>query len=382
MGNTLKRGFIGHLKKVLFLIHDLGGGGAEKVLVNLVNHLDRNMFDITVVALFGHGVNEPDIASHIHFHSVFSRTIRGNSKIMKLFSPRLLHRLFIKNKYDIEVSYLEGPCARIISGCVSPDTKLVSWIHGEQHTKSKASGAFRSYSESRECYKRFDRIVCVSETVKEDFSSIYPEVRQLFVCYNTMNFDHIRKLMDEPVDSDLFHSNEFNLIAVGKIIPPKGFDRLAKIVKQLREDNLPVHLYALGTGDQQKQIEAYLRANGIQEAYTFLGYKINPYKYIARSDLFVCASWAEGFSTAALESLIVGTPVCTVEVSGMREMLGQNNEYGIVTKNDDEALYTAIKSLICNPEKILKYKKQSSVRGAMFQTEKTVQMAQSLLLTL
>ena len=88
---------------------------------------------------------------------------------------------------------------------------------------------------------------------------------------------------------------------------------------------------------------------GIADVVTLLGYQTNPYKYVAKCDLFVCASFAEGFSTAATEALIVGTPVCTVEVSGMKEMLGENNEWGVVTENDDEALYHGIKQLLDEP---------------------------------
>ena len=74
----------------------------------------------------------------------------------------------------------------------------------------------------------------------------------------------------------------------------------------------------------------------MESTVTLLGYQTNPYKYVAGCDLFVCSSYAEGFSTAATEALIVGTTVCTVEVSGMKEMLGENNEYGIVTENSEE----------------------------------------------
>lgn len=112
--------------KILFLIHDLGQGGAEKVLVNLVNNMDRSKFDITVMSLFGGGVNEQFLKADIHYQSVFQHTFRGNSHIMKLLSPKQLHRLFIKEKFDIEISYLEGPSVRIISGCQAKTTKLVS----------------------------------------------------------------------------------------------------------------------------------------------------------------------------------------------------------------------------------------------------------------
>ena len=115
---------------------------------------------------------------------------------------------------------------------------------------------------------------------------------------------------------------------------------------------------------------------------TLLGYQINPYKYISKCDLFVCASYAEGFSTAATEALILGVPVCTVEVSGMKEMLGENNEYGIVTENNDEALYQGIKELINNSEKLQHYKQQAIIRGKSFSTERTVREVEKMLLSL
>ena len=103
-----------------------------------------------------------------------------------------------------------------------------------------------------------------------------------------------------------------------------------------------------------------------------LGYQVNPYKYVACSDLFICASYAEGFSTAATEALIVGTPICTVDVSGMREMLGEHSEYGVITENSDKALYSGIRMLLDRPDTLKEYKIKARVRGDSFKTEKTV----------
>lgn len=84
--------------KILFLIHDLGQGGAEKVLVNLVNNMDQTKFSITVVSLFGGGVNEQFLAPHIRYRTIFKRSFPANSYIMKAFSPKQLHGFFhIKN---------------------------------------------------------------------------------------------------------------------------------------------------------------------------------------------------------------------------------------------------------------------------------------------
>ena len=367
------------MTKILFLIHDLGHGGAEKVLVNLVNNMDPEQFDITVVALFGGGVNEQFLKPHIRYRAIFKRTFRGNSHAMKLFSPEMLHKWFIKERYDIEVSYLEGPSARIISGCPHKDTKLVSWIHVEQHTAKRASISFRSYGEALRCYSRFHRTVCVSEYVKRDFSSIYPTLSNLCVLYNTNETAQIIEKSAEPAD---IRQDALCWCGVGKLLPSKGFDRMIRIQKRLTDEGYNTRFYALGEGKQRAELEALVKELGLKESVTFLGYQTNPYQYVAKCDLFVCASHAEGFSTAATEALIVGTPVCTVEVSGMKEMLGEHNEYGIVTENDEEALYLGMKKLLDDPDLLEHYRRQAALRGKDFRTEETVKAVEAMLLGL
>ena len=105
-------------------------------------------------------------------------------------------------------------------------------------------------------------------------------------------------------------SDEISLVGVGKLLKSKGFDRVVRIVKRLKEQGYPVHFYVLGDWQNEATFKIYSSKWARTQRY-FLGYQLNPYKYIARCDLFVCASFAEGFSTAATESLIIGIPVCT-----------------------------------------------------------------------
>lgn len=366
--------------KILFMIHDLSVGGAEKVLVNLVNNMDKSKFDITVCALFGGGINEQFLKPHIKFYTVWKKPIPGNSKLMKLMSPKKLHKLCVKEHYDIEISYLEGSTARIISGCSDKETKLISWIHIEQHTKECVSIAFRSFEEAERCYKKFDRTVCVSEYVKNDFTSLVKLEKTVDILYNTNETAMIIEQSKELVEDGIFNDNEIKIIGIGKIKKNKGFDRLARIHKSLLADGLPVHTYILGTGQQQNEIQSYIVDNHLENSFTFLGYHTNPYKYLSKCDLFVCTSFSEGFSTAATEALILGVPVCTVEVSGMKEMLGENNEYGIVTDNTEEALYAGMKKMITAPGLLEQYAAKASERGKVFSTEKTVKAVEYMLL--
>lgn len=365
--------------RVLFVIHDLGPGGAEKVLVNLVNNMEHNKFDVSVLALFGGGVNERFLSPKVHYKAVFSKAIPGNSKIMKLFTPELLHSLFIKGQYDIEISYLEGPAARVVSGCNNPNTKKIAWMHCTMHSEKELSRAFVNYAEALKCYNRMDVIACVSQEVKSAFLKFTDFASEkVHVVYNTNESDRIQELAKESLDT-ILGKNVLNWCVVGKLIPVKNQESAIQIQRRLVDNGVRSHLYILGDGPLRRKLEQVCEDIGIGESVTFLGYQTNPYKYVARCDLFVCSSTAEGFSTAATEALIVGTPVVTTLVSGMKEMLGENNEYGIVTDNNEEALYHGIKQLLDNPELLAHYKKQAEIRGKTFSTENTVRAVEDML---
>ena len=368
------------MKKILFLIHDLGQGGAEKVLVNLVNHMNLKKFDITVLTLFGGGVNEQFLRPEIHYKYVFRRNIIGNSRLMKLLSPVHLHRLCIKEKYDIEVAYLEGPSARVISGCQDSNTKLISWIHCTFTSERQMSLPFRSCMEAKKCYKQFDNIVCVSDLTKKAFQDICPELKNVLVQYNTIDSKTILEKSIENVPQGTFSKGEISIITVGTMKPVKAFDRLIRIHQRLKEKEYPVHTYFLGEGPEKDRLYSMVTDLGLEKSITFLGYETNPYRFVSKSDIFVCCSYSEGFSTAATEALIVGTPVCTVDVSGMKEMLGENNEYGIVTENNEDALYLGIKQLLDDKDLLSHYQKQAQRRGQIFKTDRTVLDTEELLL--
>lgn len=367
--------------RILFVIPDLGHGGAEKVLVNLVNHMNKKRFDITVMALYDGGINKKFLSKDIKYIACFKKAFKGVSQVLKLGSPSFLYSSFIKEHYDIIVSYLEGQTARIVSGCCETGIKLVSWIHVEQHTLQQAAYTFRTITEMVKCYKRFDKTICVSEYVRRDFQSLVP-VENIMVLYNTVESDRIRKLAQESVSEIQFNFNDMKLCGIGTLKKSKGFDRLLRVHKRLYDEGYPVHTYILGEGEEDKKLSEYVKTEKLESSVTFLGYQVNPYKFLSKCDLFVCTSFAEGFSTAATEALIVGTPVCTVEVSGMKEMLGDNDEYGIVTENNEDAFYSGVKKLLDNENLLNYYKKQASARGEIFHTDATVKATEGMFIDL
>ena len=366
--------------RVLFLIPSLENGGAEKVLVNLVNNMDFDKYEITVQTIFDYGVNKQKLNPTVKYKSLLLKPFRGYSRIIAVIPPRILYSVIVRDHYDVCISYLEGSSAKIISGCNDPHTKKIAWIHTIMDTERRFRIGFVNSKMAVKTYGLYDRISFVSKDVMRAFykTSKLPASHGK-VIYNTNETEKIRTMAKEPIQDIAIGHGSFNICCVGKITPNKGFDRLARILNQMRNESPSLHIYAIGVGEQQEEIKRYLKTNKLENRYTFVGYRDNPYKYVAACDLYVCASHKEGFSTAVTEALVVGTPVVSTDCSGARELLGEHNEYGIVTENSEEGIAEGIRQLLNNRELLMYYKRQAVLRGALFSTFNTVHAAESLI---
>ncbi len=362
------------MKKILFLIPTLGFGGAEKVLINLANHLDKDKYEVTVQTLFDVGIYQKKVDSHVRYKPGLKHYFRGNTRLMSLFSPQILYRFFIKEKYDLVASYLEGSAARVLSGCSDQNTKKIAWIHIEQETARRAASSFRSVAEANRCYSRFDRIVAVSESVLRDFNSVLSVDAQKAIVYNVIESDSILSAANEEIDDLIFDPEEINIVSVAKLMKTKGYDRLIRVLPRLKK----VHLYLIGQGGEQGALEHLAKECGVSERVTFVGFRENPYKYVKKADFYVCSSRREGISTAVAEALIVGTPVVSTDCSGAKELLGANDEYGIVVENSEEGIYRGIRTMM--DEKTRNdYKKRAAERGKSFMAEQRTADAERLI---
>ena len=368
---------------VLFLIPTLDRGGAENVLVDLVNHMDQNRFQITVQTLFDQDSQKDRLKEGIRYKSFLYHQFHGNSRLMARIPAKLLYRLIVRERYDAVISYLEGPTTHIAAGCPYPDSKRAAWVHVEMKTERQARAGFRSLPAACKAYEKLDKIIFVAKTVQTAFEKASGRVfENSEVLYNTIDSDAIIEKSREELSEEVFSEEEFNIISVGRIIDAKGFDRLASVQKKLKEQGYRTHVYVLGTGSDREKIEEYTDKNHISDSFTFLGFQDNPYKYVAKADLFVCSSRREGFSTAVSEALVLGVPVVSTNCSGAYELLGDNNEFGIVTENDEEKLYQGIRQMLDDPVLLTHYRSQAEIRGKSFSTKNTVEAVEKMLVNL
>lgn len=360
-------------KKLLFLIPNLMHGGAEKVLVNLVNNLNPEKYDITVQTLFDVGVHRDRLKTHIRYIPGLKKQFRGNTTFAKLFPAKLLWKQLVKEHYDIAVSYLEGPCTRVLSGCDDPATKRIAWLHIELDTPKAAAIGFRTPREAEIAYNSFDGIVAVSKNVRDCFGKQLQIEKTITILYNTNETEQIlERCLERPENPDFRPENAISVCSVAKLTKTKGFDRLLNVHKRLLDEGLPHHIYILGIGKEQSALEKQMQELGITDSVTLLGFHKNPYQYVSRCDLYVCSSRREGFSTAVTEALVVGTAVVSTDCSGAKELLGDNNEYGIVTENSEEGIYQGMKRMLSDPALLTHYKQKAKERGSFFSRTETV----------
>ena len=127
-------------------------------------------------------------------------------------------------------------------------------------------------------------------------------------------------------------------------------------------------LWILGDGPERPKLERYVSENGLTNSVWLPGFIENPYPFMREADILACSSIYEGYSTFMTEGVILGKPIVTTEVSGMRELLG-DSEYGLIVENDDEAFYQGLKRMLMDAELRACYSQKAGIRGADFSAE-------------
>lgn len=330
-------------KRVVCVIPTIVGGGAEKVLVNLINFLDQRKYDLFLVIFEKKGADLSVVADGVVVHDL--------GKKSRYDLPGIFFRLvvlFYKIKPDIVLSFMSFPNIMSIfaRGMVKHRIKLIATEHSYLSTSLKKD----TYAQIKAyLYKHFyhfaDICIVPSRGVKEDLIKEFNlSPSQVVVIPNPVNLAQIDEIKNESVGMGKY------ILSVGRLSPEKGYPDLLKAYSLIYRD-VEENLVILGTGKMEASLKLLARELGVAERVLFLGYQANPYKFMKDASVFVLSSLWESFSLVILEAMACGVPVISTDCpSGPREIITHGVNGILIRPADQEGLAKAMIDLLRDTE--------------------------------
>ncbi|MGM7721175.1 glycosyltransferase [Metabacillus sp. Hm71] len=357
-------------KKIAFYIESMVVGGAEKVLIDLVNNLNPDKYEVTVITLFKKSVYsnyyfqfEEEFKCHVQYKYLIDNT---NMLVYRLFNYLYAHipkskmyRYLIKDEYDIEIAFYEGWPTEFVS--FSPQSSYkIAWLHTNQQ-RLYENLTTNQIEEKKRIYKSFNQIVGVSKAVCQSFNVIFPKIEPHCV-YNPIQNELI---YNKAQKEEIKRQNVIQFVTVGRLIAVKGYERLISALAKCKREGYSFSLWMIGDGENRDHLKVLVERYHMEQEIQFLGQKANPYPYVKAADYMICSSYEEGLSTVVIEAIILGKPVITTDCSGMQEIFG-TLECGFICENSEDGLRQAIKKVLEKPHDLEYYHKQAQQRKEFF----------------
>ena len=336
--------------KLLIVLPHLRGGGAQRVAVNLINHLDRDIsLNLFLINNDGFLINfiEKDIQI---FTSKAKKTKNALFELKKIIDQHNYDAIFTMKDY---LGFLV--CITVAMTKSKPPIIYREVIHKSASDSCEIkNNIIRNiwYYIERFVYKKVNKIIVPSYSMKLDLKLNYKiSETKIKVINNPVDIKKIIYLAKQDVDHPWFTSTVPLVIGMGRLTGQKGFYELIKAVKLVNDKNIILRLVIIGVGEEKPRLKIVVDELQLNDRVDFLGAQENPYKFIARADMFVSSSFYEGFPNALLEAMACDTVIISTDcLSGPAEIIN-NYENGIlVPVGDVEKIAEEIANLIENPQ--------------------------------
>ncbi len=317
----------------VFVLPALTAGGAERVLITLMNGLDRSVITPQIVVVNEEGELRGLIDNDIPFHALG----HGTGVLKSL--PRL-YKTLKELKPDIVVSTMAHMNIGVL--WLSPFFPRTRFIVREAITPSymfaeKPKLAFAIRAAYKLFYPRADTVISPAQAIIDEFAALPGmTIKNHLLLYNPVNTELIRAAPPATLPPAEARDKTVQFVCAGRLHYQKGFDRLITALPDLR---LPYdwQLRILGEGDERPALETLIKQHGLEERVILHGFERTPWPYIAAADAFLLPSRFEGLPNVTLEALACGTPViATAESGGIAEIAAAAPEDVSIVSTMDE----------------------------------------------
>ena len=355
------------MKKLLFVIHSLGFGGAERSLINLLHELPKDQYEVDLLLFQKKGAFLKQVPSWVRvldtpkaldrlygsvktagsyaavklFGSCFARLMRKTRKARRAYRWQHFYKACVEKlptHYDTAVAYVGTEILYYVGDCVSADRKLV-WIHNDYRTAGYSRDDDKPYLEV------FDAIASVSDECVRVLKEEFPEyAAKTFYVENITSSARVRTQAEAFVPEDL-RQDVCSILSIGRLSVQKGFDLAMEAAAILKQRGLSFCWYVIGTGDQKQQLEEKRRSLGIEDCFILLGTRDAPYPYIKNCTVFAQTSRFEGKSVVLDEAKILCAPIVTTAYPTAADQIAHGRE-GLVTGMTPEEIADGIEQML------------------------------------
>lgn len=361
----------GIMKKIAFFSNKFIAGGLEKSLLELIDIIDHDQYEVTVFLTNNDGewthllekkarvvtLQQEDfkflVKNHLKNFDLISllKTLILRIKAIILsknnYYDGLKYRTKSMTKYpeqfDIAIAY-QALDANTVVNCLHRinASKKVLWVH---QSFTIFNPGFNNW------YSDFDKVFCVSQYLKTEVQTMFPElIGKTDIFYNITNPSLIKELADEHQLELRKFESQIVLVTVGRISEEKGQSVIPQIAHLLVEKGYNFIWYLVGDGPLEKELQKKIVQYCVGDNVVLCGRKDNPYPYIKNCDIYVQTSKTEGWGLTVSEAKILNKPIVTTDSGVMSEQI-ETGVNGIITENDSaEEICNAIESLILNPD--------------------------------
>lgn len=320
------------------------GGGAEKVLNQLVNGLKKD-FDITIAEKTGSiycydndidvnvlspmSLSDEKVKDKGHFIKLNSKLKRWLISILMYLFPKWIHRKYIgKADFDFEVSFNYLYVSYLVGNSPNPLSKKIMWVHTDINDLKYWNAknfllklkTFFYFQLQKKAFVKGDKIVAISKNTYDSIIELFPMVKpKVFLIYNGYDFNEFVKKSNEYNPPAKTHKLRF--VTAGRLDERKNHALMLSAMILLKDFGIDFELILMGDGEKYEELMEYTLRNKLENNIFFNGFTSNPYPIIKTADVFLLSSLAEGFPTVIVEALCMGVPVVTTPVGGTLELI-------------------------------------------------------------
>lgn len=377
--------------KVLFRHRSMEMGGVEKVILSLLNNLDREKFDITLMVSLYQGELRDKVPAHIRYIKInkgredFSKNpfinkiqllLRGlRIKSLQQF-PKIIDRIYLDEKYDVEIASSYTDFEAVLS---SPDktSKKIGWFHSDI-TFPKLQPAVPKILHQ---IPQFDYFIFGSQQTNDILNETYPglKIPDNKVILNAIPIDEIKLKAEEYIPD--FETENPVFVSVGRLHSRKGYHKLIEVHARLIKDGFPHKIIIIGDGEEKENLQRLAEKLEVEKSFVLLGSLLNPYPYVKHADFFIMPSESEGWPLIIADTLILQKPIISTAVGGIPEMI-THNKNGILIDYDADEIYNAMKEFMINENLVSQIKKGLENSESQFDNQKIFDSVEEIIIKL